>query len=75
VAQVRVVNEAQAGRITEIGAASLWRIPDGSWLAVRRNERGTWLEVVDPDATVLLAFDFATDEPLRSDLPEHGVAA
>lgn len=60
----------QSARLEEMGARSLWRIPDASWLAVRRDERGTWVEILDPEATALLAFDFGTDEPLRSVMPE-----
>lgn len=66
------MNEEQSARVRAIDPDSLWSIPDGSWLAVRRNDRGTWLEVVDRRGSGLLAFDFATDEPLRSPLPEGG---
>jgi hypothetical protein len=66
------VTPEQAVRITAIGARSAWEIPDGSWLAVRQNEKGTWLEIIEPGPTALLAFDFATDEQLRSRLPEGG---
>jgi hypothetical protein len=66
------VTEGQRDRVGTVGPDSMWRIPDGSWLIVRRDARGTWVEVLDPEASALLAFDFASDEQLRSRLPEGG---
>lgn len=69
------MTEDQRDRVSTLAPASLWRIPDGSWLAVRRNEQGTWVEVIDPTASALLALDFASDEQLRSRLPEPEVTS
>ena len=52
------MTEAQVQRAALLAPDELWRIPLGSWLAVRRNETGTWIEVVDPEASSRLAFDF-----------------
>jgi hypothetical protein len=58
------MTEAQRARVEQTKPDSLWRIPDGSWFAVRRDERGTWVEVIDPVASGLLAFDFPEgDDP------------
>jgi hypothetical protein len=67
------MTEAQRARVEQVKPDSLWRIPDGSWFAVRRDERGTWVEVIDPVVSGLLAFDFATEERLRSPMPEPEV--
>lgn len=76
VAPGALVNAGQAHRIGVLGAESVWKIPDGSWLAVRRSpERGTWVEVIDPECSGLLAFDFATEERLRSKMPQGAGAS
>lgn len=64
------MTEAQRDRVEVVKPDSMWRIPDGSWLVVRRNETGTWVEVMDPEATAVLAMDFATEEQLWSRLPK-----
>lgn len=68
------MNDKQAERVRALGPKSLWSIPDGSWLAVRRNDSGTWVEVIDPEVSVLLALDFAADEA-RVERLQHAVDA
>jgi hypothetical protein len=67
------MTEAQRDRVAVVKPDSMWRVPDGSWLVVRRDARGTWVEVMDPEATAVLALDFAADEQLVSRLPESEV--
>jgi hypothetical protein len=67
------MTEAQRDRVETVKPDSMWRIPDGSWLIVRRDARGTWVEVMDPEATALLALDFASEDQLLSRLPESEV--
>jgi hypothetical protein len=56
------MTEAQYARIVGLSregrdGVSLQAIPDGSWLFVKRREGNTWIEVIDPEGSGLLAFD------------------
>jgi hypothetical protein len=52
------MTEEQAERIRAVKPTTLWAVPEGSWLMVRQNADGTWIEVLDPKASNLLAWDF-----------------
>lgn len=54
----------QVARIEAIRPRQLHAIPDGSWLVVDRKDGRLWLEVLDPKATSLLAWDL-DDGPRR----------